>query len=144
MKPIDELLKVEFFCGFENPRYINLGLGFGAQTGNVILKNMLQTYEKLEFVKADGTLNLIASPFYQTEVMERFGLKRNGCTQTNDRFLALSSEYLSPINEVGIGRPTPYSYSIHQYAATWFDEEQQEKKNRLINNYRLVLKRMTR
>lgn len=144
LRSIDELLKAEFFCGFESEKYIALGLGFGARAGNKILEEMLQTYEKLEFVKEDGALNLIASPFYQTEVMERFGLKRNGCTQMNDRFLALSSEYLSPINEVGIGRPTPYSYSIHQYAATWFDEEQQEKKNRLMNNYRLVLKRMTR
>lgn len=144
LKSLDELLKVNFFCGFESEKYIALGLGFGAKADNVILKKMMESYDKLDFINSDGTMNLTASPVYQTQVMEKFGLKRNGRTQMNDKFLALSSEYLAPINAIGIGNPTSYSYSIHQYAATWFDKEQQSLKKRLINNYRLVLKRMER
>lgn len=142
LKSLDELLKTNFFCGFEDKRNINFGLGFGSKSNNMILQEMLELYNGLDFINSDGSINLTASPVYQTEIMEKHGLKRNGLTQRTEEFFALSPEYLSPINAVGVGMPTQYSFSIHQYAATWFDEEQQSLKKRLINNYRLVLKRM--
>ena len=143
LKPLDELRKVKLYCGFEDEKHINFGLGFGAQANNAILQEMIEMYEKMDFINSKGMMNLTASPVYQTQVMEKHGLIRNGHTQKKESFLALSPEYLSPINAVGVGTPTPYTYSIHQYAATWFDDEQQEKKSQLMNNYRLVLKRMS-
>ena len=142
LRPIDELLKFEFFCGFESADYVALGLGFGAKANNSILQEMMQVYDEIKFVREDGTLNLTASPIYQTRVMERNGLVKNGHTQIGNNFLVLAPEYLAPISPMGIGQPTPRSYSIHQYAATWFDEEQKREKHKLMNNFRIVLKHM--
>lgn len=142
LKPWDELLQFELFCGFEASGYVAFGLGFGACKSNKIVKEMLDVYEKLDFFLPDGNQNLVPSPKYQTDVLEKYGLKKNGKTQITNEYIALSPEYLSPISPYGIGKPTEYSFSIHQYAATWFDGNQQEEKEKLIENYKYIIERM--
>lgn len=142
LRPLDDLLQFKLFVGFESPDYIALGLGFGSQKNNIILQDMMQVYNEIQFISSDSTLNLTPSPIYQTQVMEKYGLKRNGKTQVTPQFTALSSEYLCPINSCGLGRPTERSFSIHQYAATWFDDNQKAEKENMINTYRYLLKRL--
>jgi len=142
LRPLEDLLKYRMFCGFQDVNHVNFGLGFGAQKGHEILVDMMQEYDEMEFYREDGTLNMVASPVYQTKTLEKYGLVKNGCTQISDSYIALAMEYLSPINEFGIGMPTARSYSIHQYAATWFDEEQIAERERMISNYKMVLARM--
>lgn len=142
LRSLDDLLQYPFFCGFESEAYIALGLGFGSQRGDPILRDMLNQYDQMTFVKEDGSLNLIASPTYQTQILSQYGLVRNGCTQITEQFTALSPEYLCPVNPYGVGQPTARSFSIHQYAATWFDECQQANKERMMCNCKLVLSRM--
>lgn len=142
LRPLDPLLSYELFCGFETSKYVAFGLGFGAVKENPILQEMLDQYEHEKFIMDNGELNLVASPVYQTRVLERHGLVKNGKTQINKDFLALSAEYLSPISPYGVGNPTARSFSIHQYAASWFDDKQQKEKNRLICNYKYIMNRM--
>lgn len=143
LRSFDELLQFDLFCGFEDKNYVAFGLGFGSVPNNNILKNLLGMYDNEIFVKEDGTLNLIPSPKYQTEGMKKFGFTMNGKTQVIKNMVVLSSVYLAPINMNGIGRVTPETYSIHQYAATWFDEQQRNKKEKIINNCVLLANRIT-
>ena len=41
IKSFDSLLSNRGFAGFERPDYVNLGLGFGAEAENIIIKKML-------------------------------------------------------------------------------------------------------
>lgn len=143
LRSFDELLQFDLFCGFEDKNYVAFGLGFGSVPNNNILKILLGMYENEIFVKEDGTLNLIPSPKYQTEGMKKFGFTMNGKTQIVNNMAVLSSVYLAPINMNGIGRVTTETYSIHQYAATWFDEQQRNKKEKIINNCVLLANRVT-
>lgn len=142
LRSLDDLLIFNMFCGFENNSYVAFGLGFGACKNHRILKTMLNEYNQMEFRRGDGTLNLTASPKYQTRTLEKYGLKRNGHIQIYDEFVVLSSEYFAPINEYGFGNPTKNSFSIHQYAATWFNSEQQKGRERFIENYRYIMNRL--
>ncbi len=142
VKPLDSLLQFDLFCGFESSNYVAFGLGFGAVKNNVILREMMDSYNQLSFILPDGSINLTASPTYQTQILERHGLKRNGKTQLREGFIALSPEYFSPVNQYGYGQLTVNSFSIHQYAATWLDGKKREEKERIINNYRYVMGRM--
>lgn len=81
-------------------------------------------------------------PVYQTRVLERYGLVRSGKTQIREHFTALSPEYLSPLNQYGIGRISPRSFSIHQYAATWVEEKKKAEMDKMKENYRFVISRM--
>lgn len=85
---------------------------------------------------------MIPSPVYQTAALERWGLKKNGMVQQTEHFLALSSEFFSPINEFGYGVPTENTFSIHQYAAAWYDEDQRRRKEKIIQNYEMIQKRI--
>ena len=142
LKPLDDLLQFSFFCGFENPKYIAFGLGFGGRKGSVILRDMLHLYEQMAFINRDGTLNKTPCPTYQTQVMEAHGLVRNGQTQITRDFAALSMEYLNPVNFYGVGQPTANSFSIHQFAATWFDDRKKEYHAGAIQNCKYILERL--
>ncbi len=142
LKSFDMLLQYEFFCGFESGGGINLGQGFGAVRNHVVIQDMLNAYDDLEFVRADGSINTVPSPVYQTAALERWGLKKNGMLQQTRQFLVLPSEFFSPVNEFGYGNLTENTFSIHQYAATWYDPEQQKHKEKMIQDYEMIQKRI--
>ncbi len=142
LKPFDVLLQYGFFCGFENSSSVNFGQGFGAVPNHPVIQDMLNQYEKLEFIQSDGSLNMIPSPIYQTEILEKWGLEKNGQIQQTEHYLVLSSLFFSPVNEFGFGIPTADTFSIHQYAATWYDEEQRKRKEKIIHNYEMIQKRI--
>ncbi len=142
LKPPDDFLQFRLFCGFENIWFVNFGLGFGGMAGHPILREMMALYDETDFVKPDKSLNLTASPVYQTRVLAEHGLKRNGCCQIQSDFAAFSTEYFSPINAYGMGRATANTCSIHQYAATWFGEKQREMKKRTEKSMKFVMERI--
>lgn len=142
LKSFDPLLQFPLFCGFESFYFIALGLGFGAHKDNDILKDMMALYDHVSFINPGGSLNLTPSPAYQTEVLDKYGLIRGGQTQIRKEFVALSMEYLNPCGLYGGGRPTSRSFSIHQYAATWYGSKQQEEKIRAERNYQHFMKRL--
>lgn len=142
IKPLDDLLQFKLFCGFEDLKMVNFGLGFGGTAENVILQEMMELYEEIDFIKPDKTMNLIPSPAYQTKILAKHGLIRNGNSQYHEDFVAFSSEFFSPINAYGFGGITENTFSIHQYAATWFDVEQKAQKDRMLKPVKYVMDRM--
>lgn len=142
LRPYDELLQFEMFCGFESCGYVAFGLGFGAAKGNWLLGAMLEQYEREKFIREDGKLNMLPSPIYQTRTLSRFGLKRNGLTQKLGNVMILAPEYLAPVNEFGFGEPTKNTYSIHHYAATWYGDASRREKERIKRNYQNIVQRM--
>lgn len=130
VKSFDELLEHHGFAGFESKEYVNFGQGFAAEAGNVVIKELLNSYESLNFINDDGSLNLIASPELNTITLEKLDLIRNGHKQTlMDCFTIYPTDYFCPksIND-GIVRMTDNTYSIHHFDSTWFTEAQQKEK----------------
>lgn len=142
IKPLDNLLRYKLFCGFESNEYVNFGLGFGAVHNHPVLKDMMKVYNDIEFVNNDGTLNLVASPIYQTNVLRTYGLRCNGKSQQYDNYIVFASDFFAPINPFGYGKVSENSYSIHQYAATWFDMKEQLEKSRIIKSINYIKNRM--
>ena len=62
------------------------GLGFGAEPGNGILKQMRDLYHSFSFYSKDGTPSLVPSPVYATELLKACGLKLNGKRQRVQRY----------------------------------------------------------
>lgn len=136
---LDDLLYQKGFAGFEGDNYVALGLGFGAVKELPIIKEMLEYYNNIDFVNEDGTLNLIASPVWQTELLLKKGLKLNGEYQIVKDLTIFPEKMLTGKN-LGTRRIRlmPYTRSIHHYEGSWLDIR--GKKNNLqleldINNY---------
>lgn len=131
IKPFDEFLEWDMFCGFENTRYVNWGLGFGAVKGVKLLKNVLDRYEEIEFVNSDGTLNMLTCPVIQSKVMEQYGFKMNGLPQKIDNIAVYPKEFFAPYGCIkGFGRITENTHSIHHFSASWVDEDTKQTFSR--------------
>ncbi|MEG1947704.1 MAG: glycosyltransferase [Lachnospiraceae bacterium] len=132
IRNIDELLKYEGFMGFESDKYVAAGLGFGAEAGNKVLKEMRDAYHQISFVREDGSLNLKPSPQYTTESLQKMGLRADGSSQQINGMKIFSSEYLAPLcyanNKLKITKNT---YSIHWYHASWYGEEERRIMQRV-------------
>ncbi len=122
LKPLDGFLGWDMFCGFESLTHVAWGLGFGAVKGFPVLKDVLDRYENMAFVKEDGTLNMISCPIIQSEVMEQHGFLMNGMPQEADNIAIYPKEFFSPYSFMKeFGRITDNTHSIHHYSASWMD-----------------------
>lgn len=134
VKPLDNLLKLKGFCGFENNQKVNLGQIFAAEAGHEIIKLMRDEYEGLSFLNENGSLNTTASPVIQTNSLRRVGLKLDGKKQLlTNGFIVFPQEFFSPYDfETETVNCTNNTYSIHHYAATWYSEIDKIRHKRIV------------
>lgn len=130
VKSFDPLLKNKGFAGFESEENVNFGQGFGAEPGNKVIKELMDSYEKLRFKNDDGSLNMIASPKLNTDTLVELGLKQDNTKQELiGCFSIYPIEYFCPKAYIdGVIRKTENTFSIHHFDASWFPEEWQEVK----------------
>lgn len=132
LKNLDALLNHSAYFGREDDLYVNTGLGFGAEQGMQILCDLMDDYAEAEF---DTT----ACPLRNTPIFERYGLK------TGDTFQILTGgiavypiEYFNPKNpRTGLVRITANSYSIHDYQATWYSNEDLKSREKFRRKNRV-------
>lgn len=147
IKSFNNLLHFKSFFGFEDNKYVNTGIGFGSEKKNVLLNELLQQYENIQFINCDSSLDLTPCPQRNTVVFVNHGLVLNGLTQEIDgNNIVLSSEYLCPINYETLKKNiTSNTYSIHWFSASWHTKiERKEhkidirehKKREIINRIR--------
>lgn len=141
VKSFDPLLELQGFAGFQDENYVALGLGFGAEAGNPVIKCLMGSYEGLSFLKADGSPDVTPSPQINTDTLVNcFGLTPNGTYQELKGFTFFPPEYFCPKSFTdGVVRKTKNTYSIHHFDASWFSDE---KKKQLNNSWKHKQKRL--
>lgn len=120
IKSLDELLYQPAFMGWEDGLRVNTGLGFGAVRGMDLFREMRDYYDGISFIQEDGSQDLTACPTFQTKVLQKHGLKRNGEYQIVGNIAVLPVTYLC-------GKPsyvlhdtrTEYTFGIHQFQGSW-------------------------
>ena len=141
-KSLDFLLDNKAFFGFEQGKYINTGIGFGAEKGTDILLETMKDYDDIPFIKEDGNFDMLSCPRRNTEVFIRHGLKQDDSKQFLDgEILILPTICLCPISfETGKRKFSFRTVSVHWFSASWYDDKnvrekikkQQERYNRQI------------
>lgn len=132
VKPFDNLINLEAFCGFEqgrgkSPDYVGTGLGFGCRKGHEMIGKMRDYYIGMHFIKPDSSLDLTPCPVINTRFLLSEGLKLNNEKQNINGLTVLPYEYFCPMNQyTGILTLTRNTYSIHHYSASWCSEADQE------------------
>lgn len=134
---LDKFLKYDSYFGFETKTCINTGLGFGAQSGNKIIKAMLDDYNGIHFINKDGTYDLTTCPVRNSDALEQFGLIRNNSIQIIDNNAFFPSEFFSPIDYESCQKNiTENTVSIHWFNASWKTNEQKKEHDRLTKKYK--------
>ncbi|MBQ8619659.1 MAG: glycosyl transferase [Clostridia bacterium] len=128
VKGLDALLGYDAFFGFEDGKHVATGLGFGAVKGAQILREMLQDYEGIPFVLADGSYDTKTCPVRNTEALLHHGLQQKDQKQLlNGNICVLPSICMCPIDfNSGKRRWSPRTISIHWFSTSWMTEA--EKK----------------
>ena len=120
LRPLDELLQYDAFFGFQQNGEVATGLGFGACKGHPALRALLEDYEGVPFLAADGTPNAMPCPTRNTKVLERLGVRADGKRQSVGGMEFFPPEYFCPIDyRTRRCTLTPNTYSIHHYDASW-------------------------
>lgn len=128
---LDDMLYQKGFAGFERETSVAFGLGFGAMKGLPIIKEMRDAYNSLHFVNADGSLNLVASPEYQTNFLIARGLLLNGEYQKVENLTIYPEKMFSgKCPYTRRVRLKPYTKSIHHYDASWTDDDWKKRNER--------------
>lgn len=145
VRSFDELLEHDAFFGFEDTgdgeNYVNCGHGFGAKPFHEAIKAARDLYEYVSFVNDDGSLNLLASPYYTTQSLRQLGLVQENRDQMLSEVQIYASDVLCPKTfRTGQLHRTARTVSIHHFTASWVDEKikaelehQQKTKNRFGN-----------
>jgi hypothetical protein len=141
VRPLDPLLELSGFAGFQDAEQVNFGHGFGAEAGNPVLKTLMESYETLSFLKPDGTPDLTPSPRLNTDTLvKNCGLIPDGSYQELDGITVFPIEYFCPKSfEDGVIRKTKNTYSIHHFDASWFSDESKQK---LLESWKHKQKRL--
>ena len=131
VKSFDELLDNPCFLGFETERDINAGLGFGAEQGNEVIRQLRDMYDKISFYRKDGSLNLTPSPKYISEKLESLGIQRKNQYQELENVTVYPRDYFGAKDYYTekINR-TENTYSIHHFSCTWMSREEKRAEER--------------
>ena len=124
VRSISPLLNDEGFIGFENDQFVNSGQAMAA----VPHQPMIEEYKKLHFANADGTVNAVGCPHLNSDVLERFGLVRNGQEQVVAGIHVYPADWFNPLDSVtGKLKKTENTYSVHWYSMSWLPKSTQIK-----------------
>ncbi|MCI9285239.1 MAG: glycosyl transferase [Muribaculaceae bacterium] len=130
---IDDIIEKGPFMGCENAMadgstHIDVapGLGFGAQAGHRIVKELMDSYQSDMFDKG-GKQDLTTVVARTTGILRRHGLKDiDGIQTLTDGLIIYPKEYFAPkdrdTKQLTI---TPRSRSIHHYDGSWLTPEEQ-------------------
>lgn len=128
LRDISPLLDDEGFIGFENDQFVNSGQVMAAKAHHPVIRAMIEEYKKLHFANADGTATPVGCPRLNTDVMERFGLIRNGREQVVAGIHVYPADYFNPVDSTtGKLTKTENTYSIHWYSMSWLPKRVQMK-----------------
>lgn len=127
IRNIDDLLENRAFMGFEvGGKFINFGLGFGAEKNMPLIKELMtDVYSDRPFKIGEGEFDTTPSPVINTEFLVEKGLERNNTLQEVEGMVIYPVEYFCPIDyTTNILSKTPNTYSIHHYCASWHEPEE--------------------
>ena len=85
-----------------------------------VVQAMIEEYRKLHYMQPDGSVTPVGCPRLNTDVMERFGLVRNGLEQSVAGIHVYPADYFNPLDSAtGKLIKTENTYSIHWYSMSW-------------------------
>lgn len=120
LKPLDDLLYQEAFCGIDESKCVSLGLGFGARKNNGMIGELRELYDNIKF----DVNKMVAAPAMQKQYFANKGYKTNGDYQIIGDMTIYPEKVLSgKSNITGIIRSTEHTYAVHHYDASWVDEK---------------------
>lgn len=118
---IDEFLRHTLFSGYETDRWVAPGLILGGESGQDVLKSVLNAYDHAAFME-NGTENHKTVGEFFTAALIEHGFVMNGQLAEIDGMALYPKEYFCPLDDsTGVMKKTKNTHTIHWYSKSWFD-----------------------
>ena len=120
LKPLDDLLHLSAFTGYEGSKYKPPVTGLMASEANGIwVAEQLQAYNDIHFLQADGSYDTTTNTQRISAIMQANGFVCNGQKQQYKDITIFPSEYFCPRQTTGEILLTNNTYCDHHFMGSW-------------------------
>ena len=120
IKPIDDVIEKGSFFGMETVDTVNPGLGMAASLRDPLYAEILQYYEKADFIKPNGRMDLTTVVTLVTGILKKHGFTKGNKIQTVENLTIYPIDYFNPKDQrTCIITVTDNTYTIHHFDASW-------------------------
>lgn len=134
LKPLDYLLDLPAFSGYESNKFSNFPTGLMASVaGGVWVKEQLDYYTDRHFLLPDGSLDMTTNTVTISRIMKENGFELTGEYQVykNDMH-CFPSDYFCPMTSTRVLKLTKNSYCIHHFAGSWHTPTLKQKIKKFV------------
>lgn len=120
LQPIDNFLKHRLFSGHETDCWIAPGLILGSESGNEVVKYVIDLYNKESFLDDEGKEKHKTVGEYFTAALKEYGIVPDGHYQEINGIAVYEKEFFCPLDDsTGVMTKTENTHTIHWYSKTW-------------------------
>lgn len=121
LRSLDSFLECQAFSGFEREDAVPTGIMAG-EKGQRAIKDLLDMYNNMNFINADGTMNLHTNVELITKYFSDKGIKLNNTKQTINGFTMYPKDFFCPKNSRTLEiELTDNTYTIHHFQGSWVE-----------------------
>ncbi|MGG3564221.1 glycosyltransferase [Neobacillus rhizosphaerae] len=121
LSSLDIFLNNKAFSGFETQDYVPTGV-MACEKEFELFGEFLAYYEDKSFVNNDGSLDMTSNVRIMTNILEKYGLNKNGEFQVINGFALYPMDYFCPLdNATGRLNKTANTATIHWFNKSWVD-----------------------
>lgn len=122
MKPLDDLLTLTAFAGYEGSKHMPLGTGIlASQSHGEWVKEQLDCYIDRPFIHPDGTMDLTTNPVFISQKMKENGFVFDGHYKIYKDLHVFPVDYFCPRQTTGELLLTKNTYCNHHFCGSWSD-----------------------
>lgn len=143
LKPFPDIfLENKAFSGFESITNVPTGI-MACEKSFKLFGEFMDYYKDKSFIGESGNLNSVTNVDIITNILVKYGLKRNNTKQTIREFTLYPKDYFCPLEDgTGIMNKTDNTYTIHWFSKTWWDKSNIKKYKRAKLAYRILGKNL--
>lgn len=135
LKPYDDLLELTAFTGYEGSKYLPPVTGtMASEAGGEWVKEQLEVYNDIHFIKPDGTLDTTTNTVRISELMKVGGFIQNGEKQEYKGMTIFPVNYFCPRQTTGEILIDGNTYCDHHFMGTWNENKHSSFFRRFFGN----------
>ncbi len=142
LKPLDNLLHLQAFTGYEGSKYQPPVTGLMASVANgEWVSEQLHAYDGSHFIKEDGSFDVTTNTQRISAIMRSNGFICDGKQSQYKDLTVFPSDYFCPRQTTGEYLLTENTYCNHHFMASWNDRRRGGWKGllrKIIGNERMV------
>lgn len=120
LKPLDELLQLDAFTGYEGSKYRPPVTGLMASIAQgEWVKEQLDAYNGVHFIKEDGDMDLTTNTVRISAIMRANGFVQDGKYQVYKGMHIFPADYFCPRQTTGEFLLTENTYCDHHFLGSW-------------------------